>query len=263
MTFTPEEKYINVLIGSFINKLWNPDSDGHGLMYAINLEENETLKIKLNNLYNLVIQNNMDEYYKIYNDCRDQNKHIFDYHLKYVLFGIYKNAVISTYIKKYVSTHLEYVLFGIGIEKNSVSSTYIKKYASKHFDFFDEYLQYVNKMSRKNDSYLIFIKNEFIPKYTNNNSTNNNYNINISITDELFSSTPIDKNKYNKISYIELNQQLDELNERNTILAMNKEIYSNNSMKEEFINNIQTSIYIENRINYLDALKSSDAPDLD
>jgi hypothetical protein len=260
MTFTSEEKYINVLIGSFTNKLWNPNSDGHGLMYAINLEENETLKIKLNNLYNLIIQNNMHEYHKIYNECKNQNKHIFDYHLKYILFGIYKNSVISTYIKQYVSTHLKYVLFGIGIDKNSVSSTYIKKYASKHFDFFDEYLQYVNEMSRKNDSYLNFIKNKFIPKYTDNNT---NYNFNIPITDELFSSTPIDKNKYNKISYIELKEQLNELNEKNTILAMNKEMYSNNSMKEEFINNIQTSIYIENRINYLDVLKSSNAPDLD
>lgn len=262
MTFTPDEKYINVLISSFTNKLWNPNSDGHGLMYAINLEENESLKIQFNNLYNLIIQNNMHEYHKIYNECRNQNKHIFDYHLKYVLFGIYKNSVISTYIKKYVSTHLKYVLFGIGIDKNSVSSTYIKKYASKHFDFFDEYLQYVNEMSRKNDSYLNFIKKEFIPKYTNYN-TNLNFNFNISITDELFSSTPIDKNKYNKISYIELKEQLTELNDKNTILAMNKEIYSNNIMKEEFINNIQTSIYIENRINYLDALKSSNAPDLD
>jgi hypothetical protein len=250
MTFTPEEKYINVLIGSFTNKLWNPDSDGHGLMYAINLEENETIKKKFINIYNLVIQNNMNEYHKLYNECKNQNKHIFDYHLKYVLFGIYKNSVISTYIKKYVSTHLEYVLFGIGIDKNSVSSTYIKKYGSKHFDFFDEYLQYVNAMSLKHDSYLNFIKNEFIPKYTNNN-----YNFNIPITDELFSSTPIDKNKYNKMSCIELNEQLYTFNERNTILAMNKEMYSNNIMKEEFINNIQTSIYIENIINYLNNLK--------
>ena len=259
MTFTPDEKYINVLISSFTNKLWNPNSDGHGLMYAINLEENETLKKQFNNLYNLIIKNNMNEYHKIYNECRNQNKQMFDYHLKYVLFGIYKNSVISTYIKKYVSTHLEYVLFGIGIDKNSISSTYIKKYGSKHFDFFDEYLQYVNAMSHKNDSYLNFIKNEFIPKYTNNN----NFNFNIPITDELFSSIPIDKTKYNKISYIELKEQLNELNEKNTILAMNKEIYSNNIMKEEFINNIQTSIYIENRINYLDELKSSNAPNLD
>ena len=119
-------------------------------------------------------------------------------------------------------------------------------------------------MSHKNDSYLNFIKNEFIPKYTNNNYTNNNnFNFNIPITDELFSSIPIDKIKYNKISYIELKEQLNELNEKNTILAMNKEIYSNNIMKEEFINNIQTSIYIENRINYLDVLKSSNAPNLD
>jgi len=260
MTFTPDEKYINVLISSFTNKLWNPNSDGHGLIYAINLEENESLKIQFNNLYNLVIQNNMNEYHKLYNECKNQNKHIFDYHLKYVLFGIYKNSVISTYIKQFVSTHLKYVLFGIGIDKNSVSSTYIKKYASKHFDFFDEYLQYVNVMSRKNDSYLNFIKNKFIPKYTVDNF---NFNFNIPITDELFSSTPIDKNKYNKISYIELNEKLVELNDNNTILAMNKELYTNNSMKEEFINNIQTSIYIENRINYLDKLKLIDAPYVD
>ena len=254
MNFTPEEKYINVLIGSFTNKLWNPDSNGHGLMYAINSEENETLKKQFNNLYNLILQNNMHEYHKIYNECKNQNKQIFDYHLQYVLFGIYKNSVISTYIKKYVSTHIKYVLFGI------YKNPDIKKYATKHFDFFDEYLQYVNTMSLKNDSYLNFIKNEFIPKY---NNLNYNFNFNIPITDELFSSTPIDKNKYNKISYIELKEQLTELNDKNTILAMNKEMYSNNIMKEEFINNIQTSIYIENRINYLDKLKSIDVPYID
>ena len=117
------------------------------------------------------------------------------------------------------------------------------------YDTNNEYLKYVNAMSFKSDSFLNFIKNEFIPKYTNSS-----FNFDIPITDKLFSSTLLDENKYNQMSHCELNNKLTELNERNSTLAMNKQIYTNMMMKEEFVSNMQTIIFIENRIKHLDTI---------
>ncbi len=221
MTFTANEKYINVLINTYITKLWNPASDGYGLLQAMNMEKNFKLKNKFNVLYNLLIQNNMDEYGKLYNDCKKENKEKFNVHLNYVIFGFYRTRTIYLYIKTYAD-----------------GNDYIDP---KHSSF-------VNKMLDKSTSLLNFVIKEFIPKY----AKDCNFNFNTKIIDTI----PLDENKYNMMSYDELSETSIKFTNINKMLALNPDIYRNNKIENEFMNNLRIICYVENKLTELDNANS-------
>ncbi len=226
MTFTSNEKYINVLIGSYIHKRWNPSSDGYGLLTAINIETDIKLKKKLTAIYDVHIQNNMEKYDKLYNDCREQNKDTFDKHLTYAIGGIYKSFAISMYVKDYVEA----------VPVNNFHKN-------------NEHLKFVNAIYSKNESLLNFIQHTFIPKY----APSIKFNFEMYISDKFFSSTPLDKTKYNRMSIDELNKTAEDLTKKNISMAMNKEIFGINiKMKDEFIDNLQAFAYIQDRLESLE-----------